>query len=65
MSKWLKWKVWNDQLSLLVILLIPSLWVANHWLILPGEVIGATIVAWTLVLQYYFRRSPPDIPPTP
>ena len=52
----------NDILAILVlVIIIPGLWVATGLgkITLPGEIIGATIVAWTLVLQYYFRRKPP------
>ena len=58
------WKQFADRLAFLLMFLIPGLWVVNHWLVLPGEVIGATIVAWTLVIQFYFRKKDPD-PPTP
>ena len=64
-NRWFGWKTFNDRLALLVLVLIPCLWVVNHWLIMPGEVIGATIMAWGLVLQFYFRRREPnDTPPT-
>jgi hypothetical protein len=53
-------KTFNDRLALIVILLILCLWIGNHWLQLPGEIIGVTIAAWTLVLQFYFRRKPAD-----
>lgn len=51
----------NDLIALIsLIFVIPGLWVTvglGH-LTLPGEVIGATIMAWGLILQYYFRRAP-------
>ena len=53
------WKNWNDRLSLLLLLGIPVVWIAQRWLPVPGEAIGATIAVWTLVAQFYFRRSPP------
>lgn len=52
----------NDWLALFILLVvIPGLWLAVGLgtVQLPGEVVGATIAAWTLVLQYYFRKSPP------
>mgnify|MGYP001615465469 CR=1 FL=1 len=62
MAKYLKWRTWNDQLSLAGIILIPSLWVLNHWIALPSEVIGATIVTWALLWNFYFRKAPaPDV----
>ncbi|BAS31220.1 hypothetical protein [Dehalococcoides mccartyi] len=54
------WKFFNDRLALFLIILIPALWIVNSWLMLPSEVLGATIVSWTLVLQYYFRKKPED-----
>jgi len=48
----------NDVLAVLtIVVIIPGLWIAHKWITLPGEVIGATIMAWTLVLQYYYRRK--------
>ena len=53
-------KTWNDVLALLLILIIPGLWVGQgiKLLDLPGEVVGASLVGWTLVIQFYFRRAP-------
>jgi putative effector of murein hydrolase LrgA (UPF0299 family) len=53
------WKTWNDRLSLVLILLIVALWVGSCWLPqpLPESVIGATIVVFTLVAQFYFRKK--------
>ena len=53
----------NDLIALLLLLVVvPALWITQGlgWLAMPGEVIGATIMGWTLVLQYYFRRAPVD-----
>ena len=47
---------WNDWLALLMLVGGPVLWV---WGSLDDTVLGATIVAFTLVTQFYFRRSPP------
>ena len=50
----------NDLLALLtLIIIIPGLWVADGrgWLELAEQVQGATIMGWTLVLQYYFRKK--------
>jgi hypothetical protein len=52
---------WNDVLALgLLFFIIPALWILQGLKILElaGEVIGASIMGWTLVLQYYFRRAP-------
>lgn len=48
-------KTWNDTLSLILVLGIPLLWAFGQ---LTGEVLGATIAAWMLVIQFYFRRAP-------
>jgi len=50
----------NDIIALLLLfLVIPGIWIAEglHLLELPGEVIGATIAGWTIILQYYFRKT--------
>ena len=54
----IRWKSWNDQLSLLLIVGIPGLWLAHHWVPMPPEVIGSTITAWSLVIFFYFRKKP-------
>ena len=51
-------KTFNDTLALFLLLGIPGIWAGNHWIDFTGEVIGATIAGWTLVIQYYFRRRP-------
>ncbi len=56
----------NDLLALLVLLVvIPALWILQGLgrLQMSGEIIGATIMGWTLVLQYYFRKAPEDKQP--
>ena len=50
----------NDVIALVIlILIIPGLWVAEGIaaITLDGAVLGATIMGWTLVLQYYFRKK--------
>lgn len=52
----------NDLLAILtVVVIIPGLWIVNGLgaVNLPGEIIGATIMGWTLILQFYFRRKEP------
>ena len=60
------WKTFNDRLALFVLIIIPVLWILQGYgtVTLAPEVTGALIVTWTLVVQYYFRRSPPAEPPT-
>ena len=59
-----KRRTFNDTLALILLVGIPGLWVANKWLPIPAEATGATIVAWTLVIQFYFRRAPSDGTPS-
>ena len=50
----------NDIIALLLLLLIiPGIWIAEglNALELLGEIIGATIAGWTIILQYYFRKT--------
>ncbi|KKN70450.1 hypothetical protein LCGC14_0431450 [marine sediment metagenome] len=52
----------NDLIALfLLILIIPGMWIADATdiLNLSGQIEGATIMGWTLVLQFYFRRRKP------
>jgi len=51
----------NDFLCLILILLIVMLWIlsGSGKLELSAEVIGALIVTWTLLVQYYFRKKQP------
>ncbi len=50
-------KNWNDALSLIGIILIALMW---KWGGFPPDVNGALIVTWTLVWNYYFRKSPSE-----
>ncbi len=52
-------RLWNDWLALLILIGIPALWV---WGGLNEIVTGATISAFTLVVQFYFRRAPDGTP---
>ena len=57
-------KTFNDRLAIVLLLGIPGLWLVNRWLPIPGEATGAAIAVWTLVANFYFRKSPPkDEPP--
>ena len=58
----------NDIIALILLLLIiPGIWVAQGLkaLVLPGEIIGATIAGWTIILQYYFRKARGEKPESP
>ena len=57
------WRSFRAGLGLLLaVVVIPGLWVlqALGRITLPGEVIGASIAVWTLVAQFYFRKSGPS-----
>ena len=48
-------RTWNDILAIVLLLGLPLYW----WLASPNEMItGATIAAFTLCVQYYYRRAP-------
>lgn len=54
------WKEFSDRLAFILVFIIPMLWVANKWVGMPGEIIGATILAWGLIIQHYFRKRMPE-----
>ena len=50
----------NDVIALaLLIFIIPGLWILDgtELVDMNPQVMGATIMGWTLVLQYYFRKK--------
>ncbi len=50
----------NDLMALLVIfLIIPIIWILDGLQIVKfnPEVIGASILSWGLITQYYFRKA--------
>jgi hypothetical protein len=49
----------NDLLALLLIFILPILWLLHGMktITLPNEVVGALIVTWTLIIQFYFRKA--------
>ena len=51
------WKTFNDRLALVTLLIIVVLWIAQRWIQLPNEVIGATILQFGLIMQFYFRKA--------
>ena len=53
------WKTFNDRLALFLMVVIPALWLLTGMGIaqLPEAVVGATILQWGLVIQYYFRKK--------
>jgi hypothetical protein len=56
----------NDFLCLFFLLIALTLWIIQglSLITLRDDVNGALTVLVTLVIQYYFRRSPPSTPPT-
>lgn len=55
----------NDLLALLIaVAVFPALWVLHGRgiIVLPGEVIGVTIAAETLIIQFYFRKAKTETP---
>jgi hypothetical protein len=59
MIKKLMPQAFNDTLCVLLITMITVLWIlAGRGLVeLSAEVMGALIVTWTLLVQYYFRKK--------
>ena len=55
----MKPKTWNDVLALVFGLVILTLWtLAGTCIIdLPDIILGATISAFTLIIQFYFRKA--------
>lgn len=52
----------NDTVALFLLVVIPAMWIldARGWVTLNREVAGSLIVTWTIIIQYYFRRAPPE-----
>ena len=52
---------WNDTLSLILVIIIPTLWIFDGMgaIEIKPEVAGALIVSWSLLLQFYYRQRPP------
>lgn len=50
----------NDFLCLIGLALITALWILHgkNIVVLDDVVLGATIVTWTLLFNFYFRRAP-------
>jgi hypothetical protein len=56
----------NNILALMMLIVVfPILWILDGSGIikLPGEVLGATIAAFTLIIQFYFRKRSSSEPP--
>jgi hypothetical protein len=57
-------QTFNDFFALFVVALIVALWIVQgiSAITLRDDVNGALVVLFTLIVQYYFRRAPPDKP---
>lgn len=53
--KWMPQK-FADSLAVIMLVGVPALWVSFP---LPETIVGATIAAWALVVQFYFRKAEP------
>lgn len=53
----------NDLLCLILIIFIALIWGVQGLgkLTLPNEVTGALIVTWTLLIQFYYRKSKTEV----
>ena len=54
----------NDSLAAVLILLIFGVWILDARstaMSLPAEVNGGMLVTWTLIVQYYFRKSKSEV----
>jgi hypothetical protein len=53
----------NDLLALGSLVIIPLMWLlpSRFGLVMPPEVNGALIVTWSLIFQFYFRKSKTEV----
>jgi len=53
---------YNDFLCLILVIGIMVIWImqGKGLVSLSPEVVGALIATWTLTVQFYFRKSPPE-----
>ena len=52
-------KTWNDVLAVLILVGAPAIVVYAK---VPDIAVGTLLAGWTLVVQYFFRRSPETKP---
>ena len=68
LNKLLGWRTWKDRLSLMLVVGIPFLWIWDgaEYITLDEHAMGATILAYGLVIQNYFKKDIKDEePPAP
>jgi len=55
------WKRFNDRLALIVVLLLVGVWIGDAVIknTFDQQVIGASILAFGMIIQFYFRRKEP------
>ena len=51
------WRNFRDRIALLLVIAIPGLWVAQAFIAIGDQAIGASIVGWTMIVQFYFRKA--------
>ncbi len=53
----------NDLLALILIFLIPAIWITQGCgkVTMPTEVNGGLLVTWTLIIQFYFRKTKTEV----
>ena len=58
----MKPRTFNDLLALVLMGLIFGVWVlqGRGWLNLPEAVLGGLLTTFALIVQFYFRRAPPN-----
>jgi hypothetical protein len=58
-------KTFNDLFALVVVFLIIGLWIIQglNQIVLRDDVNGALVVLFTLIIQFYFRKSPTPVTP--
>ncbi len=58
-------KKFNDLLAIMVLGGIGLLWAfhGRGLITLPGEVLGTLTAAFVLIVQFFFRKAPPEEPP--
>lgn len=55
----------RNWFAVMVVLLIVGLWVGDKYLPIPvsEQVVGATILAFGLIIQFFFRKAGGSTPP--
>lgn len=53
------WKTFRDRIALFVVVGMPIIWLLTGTtsIAMPEAALGATIMGWTLAIQFYFRKK--------